>query len=241
MPKLSILRPGAILDIGDQKWQREESSASLSGKTHWVFVSPWGGASTLGMFVQSFDFIVPSYSATGYIRTPFSSSWIALRSSAVSSMKMRGPTRPVLVGERKTCVIPLGTSPSQFGPTVPQYSQERPDGIFGVVDVQPCWPDLDLHPLDGALRIIPTVDVRAARFRAAAIDGDVEPAVWHIFRHVGELDGIAAKTFAIVALVYGLAQLRWQILHIDPLRRQTDRWEWFRRDFRAPRRRLRLE
>jgi hypothetical protein len=62
-------------------------------------------------------FIVPSYSDNGYIMICRSTGWMACRSSGVSSMKTRGPTRPESVEDRKTCVIPFGTSPFQFGPT----------------------------------------------------------------------------------------------------------------------------
>ena len=41
----------------------------------------------------------------------------SLRSSGVSSMKMRALTEPLLVVARNTLVIPLGVSPVQLGPT----------------------------------------------------------------------------------------------------------------------------
>ena len=47
---------------------------------------------------------------------PLQHGWIACLSSGVSSWKTRGATKPVLVGERNTLVMPFGTSPCQFGP-----------------------------------------------------------------------------------------------------------------------------
>jgi NAD(P)-dependent dehydrogenase (short-subunit alcohol dehydrogenase family) len=53
----------------------------------------------------------------GLIMTWLIKGWIALRSSAVSFWKRRGLTIPNSVEERRTAVMPAGTSPFQCGPT----------------------------------------------------------------------------------------------------------------------------
>ena len=76
-------------------------SKNVSGLTHLISASPDASFGSLGSVLQSILFIVPSYSDSGYIIICCSTGWMACRSSGVSSMKMRGATKPVLVEARK--------------------------------------------------------------------------------------------------------------------------------------------
>ena len=61
------------------------------------FLLPLAAFGNFLMVLQSMVFILPSYSSSGYIMICRSSGWIAFRSWDVSSMKIRGAMKPVLV------------------------------------------------------------------------------------------------------------------------------------------------